>query len=432
MQLSNYIKIYSSDEDHDYRLLFSTRRMSSILIPGSVLKSIEDGSLDPSDSETLYGLGFLVPGPEEEKKEILGLFSKDHVSREFHAIVVLNLDCNLACRYCYEGTMKGKRYMSRETADDLINFIEKYLAEGKNISIDFYGGEPLLSSDTIKYISAKLKASAGEKGLQFSFGLITNGTLLTKERINDLLPYGLKRAKVTIDGKKENHDISRPFTSGSGSFDIIIRNLKDACGKITIQLGGNYLRDNYRDFPPLLDYLIENNLTNDKISIVKFDAVTKATSRYALPDFRDGSDSINEPWIIESSVWLREEILKRGYATSRMIPSPCSIEAKDDFVVYFDGTLYKCPAFIGLKELEVGDLKTGVKEYRGLYKLDDWRKEGCLECEYLPLCFGGCKFMKFLRDGSLDGVDCKKPYLDATLETHVKQDLKYRLNHGDN
>ena len=34
--------------------------------------------------------------------------------------------------------------------------------------------------------------------------------------------------------------------------------------------------------------------------------------------------------------------------------------------------------------------------------------------------------MTFLRDGNIDAVDCQKAYLDASLETLVKQDVKYR------
>jgi hypothetical protein len=34
--------------------------------------------------------------------------------------------------------------------------------------------------------------------------------------------------------------------------------------------------------------------------------------------------------------------------------------------------------------------------------------------------------MAYLRDGNIDTIDCKKPYLDASLETLIKQDIKYR------
>jgi hypothetical protein len=35
--------------------------------------------------------------------------------------------------------------------------------------------------------------------------------------------------------------------------------------------------------------------------------------------------------------------------------------------------------------------------------------------------------MTFLRDGDIERVDCQKAYLDASLETLVKQDIQYKL-----
>jgi uncharacterized protein len=138
-------------------------------------------------------------------------------------------------------------------------------------------------------------------------------------------------------------------------------------------------------------------------------------------------ESINEPWLFEASIFLREEILKRGFYTPKIVPSHCMIELQDDIVVNFDGTIYKCPGMIGWRGFEAGDVKTGIRDYRESHNLDVWKKEECLDCEYLPLCFGGCRYMKFLRDGRIDDVDCRKPYLDATLEACIKQDIKYRL-----
>ncbi|MCK5506625.1 MAG: 4Fe-4S cluster-binding domain-containing protein, partial [Thermodesulfovibrionia bacterium] len=211
MQLSKYITIYSYKEKPDYLLFYSIKSAAKILLEKSILKSIEQDDLSTSDEETLAGLGFLVPDVNEEKKGILELFKDIDEKRPFNAIVVLNLDCNLACKYCFEGKLKGKHYMSSETANQLIDFAEKYYSRGNNIHIDFYGGEPLLSFNNIKYISGELKAAAEEKDLQYTSGLITNGTLLIKDRVNELMSYGLKDVKVTLDGLKDNHDIYRPF-----------------------------------------------------------------------------------------------------------------------------------------------------------------------------------------------------------------------------
>jgi uncharacterized protein len=95
--------------------------------------------------------------------------------------------------------------------------------------------------------------------------------------------------------------------------------------------------------------------------------------------------------------------------------------------VNFDGAIYKCPGFIGKKDFEVGDLQKGVKDYTASYKLGIWKNEECANCEYLPLCLGGCRYMTFLQDGGIERVDCQKPYLNASLETLVKQDVQYKL-----
>ncbi len=429
MHLSKYLKIYPHKEKPDYHLFYSTKKASIILLHESTLESMGEGSLSPSDEDTLAELGFLVPDLDKERDEMLSLIDEANKRRKrFNAVVVMNLDCNLRCRYCYEEGMKGRFYMSSETADLLIDFIERhYLADGKTVHLDFYGGEPLLSIELIKYISKRLRSAVEERGLTYTFNLVTNGTFLKRKIAEELALLGLKSAKITIDGPRENHDIFRPFKTGSGTFDVIIRNIKDNSGVIKIQIGGNYTRENYRDFPRLFDYLLEEDLTPDKISTVKFDPITKAGGDFALSDFRKGCESINEPWLFEASLFLREEILKRGFNTPKIRPSPCMIEIQDDIVVNFDGTIYKCPGLIGWKGFEVGDLRTGIKDYRESHNLDVWKRQECLDCEYLPLCFGGCRYMKLLRDGRIDDVDCRKPYLDATLEAFIKQDIKYRL-----
>jgi len=103
------------------------------------------------------------------------------------------------------------------------------------------------------------------------------------------------------------------------------------------------------------------------------------------------------------------------------------VENRDAMVVNFDGVIYKCPAFIGKDGFAVGDLQTGIKDYTSSYQLGIWKNEECAGCEYLPLCFGGCRYLSFVRNGNVDTLDCQKSYLDASLEILIKQEIKYRL-----
>jgi uncharacterized protein len=426
MRLSRYVKIYPYPEKPGYFLLFSTRRASVILLNEATLKAAREGTLSPADRETLERLSFLVPEGHDEKEEMRTSFErKNQAGRAFSAMLVMNLDCNLACSYCFEGGLKGKHYMTRETAELFCDFAEKgYLAHGKSVDIDFYGGEPLLSVDLIKYISGRLRGAAEKSGSAYGFSLVTNGTLLTGELARELASLGLKQAKVTVDGPRENHDAFRPFTSGSGSFDAIVRNIKAACDVVRIQLTGNYTRDNYRSFPRLLDHLLAEGVTPDRLALVMFAPITGTMAEYGLPEYREGCDSADEPWLIEASLFLREEILRRGFNTPKVRPASCMIEFNDAAVINYDGAIYKCPALIGREEFAVGDLASGIGDYRESHNLDLWKNEECLDCAYLPICYGGCRFLKLLRDGGIDGVDCRKAYLDATLETYIRQELQ--------
>jgi uncharacterized protein len=428
MRLSRYLKIFPCADAPDRLLLYSTKRGASILVPKSLLASIEAGAIAPADRDSLARLGFLVPDTETEKRELREAFVEvNRFSTRFSVMAVMNVDCNLACTYCYEGGMKGKRYMTRETAGLLADVVERdHISHGKRVDICFTGGEPLMSVELVSSLSERLKLATAARGTEYSFNLVTNGTLLTSQAVEKLLPLGLKGAKVTLDGPKENHDRFRPFISGKGSFDTIVKNVKEVCDRVKIQVGGNYTRENYRDFPLLLDYLLEEGVTPERISLVMFVPVTRSGGAFPLPEFNEGCASTDEPWLIEASLFLREEILRRGFHTPRVGPARCMIESCNDLVINWDGSLFKCPAMLGWHEMAVGDLEKGKSDYTQSHNMDVWKKDECLDCAYLPLCFGGCRYLTLLRNGRIDNVDCRKGYLDETLEELVRQDLKYQ------
>ena len=144
--------------------------------------------------------------------------------------------------------------------------------------------------------------------------------------------------------------------------------------------------------------------------------------------FNPGCKTGTEPWVLKAELPLREEILKRGYGTSKPGPIFCKVEEKGSFVVNYDGALYKCPGFVGRDEFAVGDLLSGTNGDISAYGPDIWRNPTCLACKYLPECFGGCRYLTYLSSGRVDGVNCQKQALDANLEALIRQDLKYRPN----
>jgi len=430
MHLSRYLKIYPCPDQPGKNLLYSTTRSAAVLVNDAILLAASEGTLAEQEQTTLARLGFLVPNADTERKQLLHLFDTANQSqRPFSAVVVLNLDCNLACTYCYEDRFRGRHYMSPETAALLVESVRNnQIEKGRDVMLSFYGGEPLLSSDLIREISLPLQQAAKKQGTSYRFTLVTNGTLLTRTMVEELLPLGLAGAKVTLDGPRELHDQSRPFVSGKGSFDTIVGNVSEVCGLLPLQLGGNFTRDNYRRFPELLDHLLDAGVTPDRVAGVLFAPVTPKSGERVLGDFDSACTCGYEPWLVEATLFLREETLRRGYAAPKPRVAPCMVELENDLIVNYDGSLYKCPAFIAYDSLRIGSLADGISDYHDSHNLDLWKNEECLECAYLPLCFGGCRLLTLLRNGAIDQVDCRKGYYDSTLERIIRQDLKYQLS----
>ncbi len=427
MRLSKYCLIYPNSDDTDSVILFSTRRASAILVDKSMLTDIENDQIGAEELQTLTDLGFLVANHEEEKQELLKYIDElNEIDTKLSVIVAMNLDCNLACTYCFEGSRKGKHYMSPETAGHVIDFIEKNLTQDRELlNVTFYGGEPLLSTELIISMAKRLKGIAEVKRIKFSFQFVSNGTLLTPAIVEKLKPLGLKEASITLDGPEAVHNLSRPYRAGGGSFKKIAENIKAVCDMIDINIGGNFTEANYREFPKLLDYLLDEGITPDHIANVKFDPVFGETSEYAPPEMTGACCSPNEPWVFEAGIMLREEVMKRGFKTGGIQPVVCAIDLNNRYIINYDGSIYKCTGFFDRKDFVTGNVKDGVTDDGSIYNLDNWKNEECLSCKYLPLCFGGCRYMKYVRDGNLNGVDCKKPYYEACLEALVKQDLRY-------
>lgn len=427
MQLSRYLAVFPSPDTANTNLIYSTRRSSLVRVSDALLAEIRAGLLDPERTAQLARIGILVE-PAAELTETRALLADAAVrQRKYNVTAVLNLDCNLACPYCYEDQFRRRQYMTRETA---LLLLEKQLlaqiAMGRDVHVDFYGGEPLLSIPLLKEIAAPAAAAAQAQGVSFSFDLFSNCTLLTRKVVEELLPLGLRGSRMTLDGPREIHDQQRPYISGRGSFDTIIANLKEIHDLVAVQVTANFGPDNWREFPRLLDHLLAEGITPAMLDVVHFGPIIPKAGEGTSPHHSGHCLSGAEPWLLEAVPALREEALRRGFPTVKLSMSACVVDFDNDFVVNFDGSIYKCPVFMGYPELAVGTLADGINDYSRSHALARWQNDDCLECRYLPLCFGGCRFLALQRGGAITDLDCRRDYFDAVLEELVLQEQRYK------
>jgi len=68
----------------------------------------------------------------------------------------------------------------------------------------------------------------------------------------------------------------------------------------------------------------------------------------------------------------------------------------------------------------------GTAGYGNSHNQDIWKTKMCLECVYLPICFGGCRQLALLRNGVINEVDCRREYYVALMERVVRQEQECR------
>lgn len=96
--------------------------------------------------------------------------------------IVVTENCNLGCSYCY---MKNRNtFLTRET---FMSFYESLPFDQEYI-IDFFGGEPLLNFDMVKFIIETVSTDQRFK----SFFIPSNGLLLTQDIVNFLKENNVK------------------------------------------------------------------------------------------------------------------------------------------------------------------------------------------------------------------------------------------------
>jgi uncharacterized protein len=137
------------------------------------------------------------------------------------------LDCNLACPYCYQiGKKSTKKPVSKDNLDLLFDYIVRVYDETNFQSLTFkiLGGEPSVGWKTADYIITKISIFCKSRNVYFKLMIDTNGTI-----IKDLsLLNGYDSLILTIPlTHQECHDAYRKYTTGKGSYEIIVKNINE-------------------------------------------------------------------------------------------------------------------------------------------------------------------------------------------------------------
>ena len=356
-----------------------------------------------------------------------------------HAIsLAIAQKCNLGCTYCYaqQGEFGGAaRNMEREAAERAVDLLVNGAERGARLNLAFLGGEPLANRELLQDTTRRAARLAAERGVTLGFSITTNGTLLSSADADFFEEFGFA-VTVSLDGPREVHDAQRPFKSGKGSHDRIMRNLApmfekqrrmQVTARVTVTPGNMMLRETLDEFvavgfhsvgfsPLLRSPTGHGELQHADLEMMlgemidcgrEFERRTRVGERYPF------ANMVNA---------LRE--IERG--THR--PYPCGAGA-GYLGVSANGELSACHRFVGDEEGAMGTLAAGIDAKRRAAWLAErhvHRQEPCSGCWARYLCGGGCHHEVIAR--GRPACDYIRGWLHYCLDAYLRL-TPYGLGH---
>ena len=139
-----------------------------------------------------------------------------------HLALFVTESCNLACDYCFAANMEGK-HVTEPVPRQAIDLMFAPGNEAEQVTITFWGGEPLLKFDLVRELVGYAKDVAARRGKRVDFAMPTNLTLLTDEMVDFFQAHGVSLS-LSLDGEEAAQALRRTRAGGS-SFPIISKKL---------------------------------------------------------------------------------------------------------------------------------------------------------------------------------------------------------------
>ena len=163
------------------------------------------------------------------------------------------LRCNMKCRHCGSDCKVSAEHKDMPFADFrkvLEDVKERY--DSHKVMIVITGGEPLMRKDLEQ-------CGRAIYDMEFPWGVVSNGYLMTPQRIDSLLRSGMHCATISLDGFQQEHEWMRgvpgSFRNASRAIEILA---KESQIKFDVVTCVN--RMNYSSLPELKEYLISLGL----------------------------------------------------------------------------------------------------------------------------------------------------------------------------
>ncbi|MEM8931825.1 MAG: radical SAM protein [Acidobacteriota bacterium] len=355
-------------------------------------------------------------------------YFKEH--SPFLLTLTTTLDCNFDCYYCYED--KVPTMLTRQRCDQVLDLIHREVeAKGhERLYVDWYGGEPMLNQDAIEYVSEKAIAYCDERGISYKSSMVTNASVWPEDAREFVERVRLHYVQISIDGPPRHHNVRRGYKPGHDqeidSFERVAQTIDRLVGATRLHLRINVDPGIGWSALELIDICQERGWFRPDAKVYPYLAaigpMTEQCGHLAdstkIQAFQSEFDEIKQAFLEKAAKFIDPKGLRTMayYPTTRRMN--CSAVGDNTFMFGPDGLMYKCSLDVGFPGLAQGSLDELVgapdgaeppaREIKGsplvvlpdkpavgstkhdYGSYDPYEHERCSQCQYLPVCMGGC------------------------------------------
>lgn len=306
--------------------------------------------------------------------------------------------CNLRCRYCYGdgGEYSDSGEMSFEIASKAIDYLFN-VSSSKNLSIIFFGGEPLLKFELIQDVVEYADEKANNCDRKIRYSITTNATLVNTE-IAKFLAYNRFNVTVSIDGNEESNNRNRYYANGTGGFLQTINGIKFLSEQgVHISARATVCDNNCNDIFENLKLLLKENFcyvhfapAANMMNLGSYDIFQKQMKKIADYFFACIAE---KKYDIALKIRNINDIVNRIHVGG-IRNSHCGA-GNSMLAVDIHGELYPCHRFVSNKETQIGTLNQGIKEEKTEQLKFSLNESQCHDCWAIVLCGGGCPYENY-------------------------------------
>ncbi len=378
----------------------------------ALLDSMEEHKeLFPTFYDKMKRFNFLVDSTKEEEELLSAKYDASLEPHLFRIMVLPTYQCNLRCWYC---TQEHEDYfMGEEIVARIKKLVDRVMEmpEITNVTLSWFGGEPLLCYDTVVDLCSYVKNACEESGKIFFSDMTTNGTLLDKERIAELTSLGIKTFQITIDGAKAVHDTVKRLPSES-AFEKVMENIEAIAGTdASCMVRFNYTHKN----------LNPEAITNDLKSYLSEEARKKC------------SFMIYKVWQEDASLVKQEDVdnlffkaSDSGMYTRFATMGKCYADFQNFCCIYPNGKVSKCdndnPKNLTSQLNEDGTI-TWSDQITKVPVIRPGDGSVCSSCRFFPVCWAPC-FGHRQKPGYANECRFDEPYVEEILLNYCRSTEK--------